>query len=74
LSDYGAGHAPRCFAETLRAQAVAERERRFWQASRHAEAITGQRFWRQKLDSLHDNPCRKGLVVSPQQWRYSSAA
>jgi len=74
LSDYCARHAPRCFAETLRAQAVADRERRFWQPSRHAEAITSERFWRQKLDYLHDNPCRKGLVLSPQHWRYSSAA
>jgi len=74
LSDYCARHTPRCFAEALRAQAVADRERRFWQPSRHAEAITSERFWRQKLDYLHDNPRRKGLVLNPQQWRYSSAA
>jgi putative transposase len=74
LSDCCAGHAPRCFAETLRAQAMADRGRRFWQPSRHAEPITGERFWRQKLNDLHNNPCRKGLVASPQQWRYSAAA
>ena len=73
LSDYCAQHAPRYFAETLRAQAVADRERRFWQPSRHAEAIRGERFWRQKLDDLHANLCRKGLVLSPEHWRYSSA-
>ena len=59
---------------TLRAQAVADRERRFWQPSRHAEAIINEGFWRQKIDYLHDNPRRKGLVLSPQHWRYSSAA
>jgi putative transposase len=54
--------------------APSDPERRFGQPSRHAEAITGERFWRQKLDYLHDNPCRKGLLLSPQHWRYSSAA
>jgi hypothetical protein len=39
-SDYCARNGPRCFAETLRAQAVADLERRFWQPRRHAEAIT----------------------------------
>jgi putative transposase len=53
---------------------VADRERRFSEPSRQAEAITNERFWRQKIDYLHDNPRRKGLVLSPQQWRYSSAA
>ncbi|MGH9432890.1 MAG: REP-associated tyrosine transposase [Terriglobia bacterium] len=74
LSDYCAGHAPRCFQETLQAQAVADRERRFWQPSRHAEAIREERFWRQKIEYLHNNPCRKGLVCSPERWRFSSAA
>jgi hypothetical protein len=74
LSDYCTEHAPRCFRETLRAQATADRERRFWQPSRHPEAIVGERFWQQKIDYLHDNPCRKGLVVSPDHWRFSSAA
>jgi hypothetical protein len=31
-------------------------------------------FWQQKVDYLHDNPCRKGLVRRPEQWRFSSAA
>jgi putative transposase len=74
LSDYCGKGAPKCFGQTLRDQAVADRERRFWQPSRHPEAIQGERFWRQKLDYLHDNPCRKGLVRSPDHWRYSSAA
>jgi hypothetical protein len=64
----------RCFPETLRAQATADRERRFWQPSRHAEAIQTERFWQQKLDCLHDNPRRKGLVRHPRDWRWSCAA
>jgi len=74
LSDYCTDHLPPCFAETLRAKATADRERRFWQPSRHPMAIQTERFWQQKLDYLHDNPCRKGLVRCPQDWRWSSAA
>ena len=73
LSDYCGNHFPRCFAETLRAEATADRERRLWQPSRHPEAIETERFWHQKIDYLHDNPRRKGLVCSPQDWRWSSA-
>jgi putative transposase len=53
---------------------IADRERRFWQPSRHPEAIENERFWEQKLNYLHENPCRKGLVLSPHYWRFSSAA
>jgi len=74
LSDYCKGRFPRCFQVTLREQATADRERRFWQPSRHPEAIQNEAFWRQKLDYLHDNPCRKGLVRDPGHWRFSSAA
>ena len=73
LSDYSIQHGPKCFLATLRDQATADRERRFWQPSRHPEAIQGERFWQQKFDYLHDNPCRKGLVRSPEHWRFSSA-
>jgi REP element-mobilizing transposase RayT len=73
LSDHCSHRLPPCFAETLREQATADRERRFWQPSRHPEAIQSEPFWQQKLDYLHDNPRRKGLVRSPQDWRWSSA-
>jgi len=74
LSDYCCRHLPRCFGETLHNQATVDRERRFWQPSRHPETIESETFWRQKQDYLHDNPCRKGLVVRPDYWRFSSAA
>jgi REP element-mobilizing transposase RayT len=74
LSDYCLGHGPNCISETLREHATADRQRRFWQPSRHPEAIQEERFWQQKLDYLHDNPCRKGMVRSPDYWRFSSAA
>ena len=74
LSDYCASHLPKCFLETLRASSTADRKRRFWQPSRHPEAIQSEKFWRQKLDYLHENPCRKGLVSQAASWRFSSAA
>jgi hypothetical protein len=47
LSDYCANHLPGCFPKTLREQAPADRRRRFWQPSRHPEAIQNEAFWRQ---------------------------
>lgn len=73
LSDYVTEQLP-AFDRVLRQAAGPDRERQFWQPSRHPEAIHSQGFWRQKLDYLHDNPCRKGLVRQPDHWRYSSAA
>lgn len=74
LSDYCAGHMPKCFLETLRVSSTADRERRLWQPSRHPEAIQSEKFWRQKLDYLHENPCKKGLITRAACWRFSSAA
>jgi len=33
-----------------------------------------QGFWQVKLDYLHANPCRDGLVTRPQDWRFSLAS
>ena len=44
-----------------------------WTDDNHPETITSESFFRQKLDYLHDNPRRKGLVDSPDHWLYSSA-
>ena len=74
LSDYCAKAAPACFAVALRQAAGEDRERRFWQPTRHPEVIESQPFWQQKFDYLHDNPRRKGLVVRGEHWRFSSAA
>lgn len=73
LSDYCDHHMPKCFRETLRTSSTADRERRFSQPSRHPEAIQSEKFWIQKLDYLHVNPCRKGLVTQAACWRFSSA-
>ena len=74
LSDYCEKHLPGCFPTTLREQATADRKRRFWQPSRHPEAIQNETFWQQNVDYIHNNPCRSGLVRAAEHWRFSSAA
>ena len=73
LSDFCVSHMPSCFGDVLRRSAGDDRQRRFWQATRHPEQIETERFCRQKLDYLHENPCRKGLVRHAEHWRFSSA-
>ncbi len=74
LSQHCDQRLPPAFGQTLRSGNRSDRERQFWQQSRHPEAIDSQSFWRSKFDYLHDNPRRKGLVTDPTHWRFSSAA
>ena len=73
LLDHAAEHLPKSFTEEFQKHAGGDRERRFWQATQHPVGIFSNKFWKQKMDYLHDNPCRKGLVTSPEDWRFSSA-
>ena len=54
-----------------RAQAISTYQ--VWQEGSHPEAIFTEKFARQKMDSIHMNPVRAGLVETPDQWLYSSA-
>ncbi len=45
----------------------------FWQQDSHPIALDNDKIARQKLDYLHDNPVRAGIVFEPQQYVYSSA-
>jgi putative transposase len=51
-----------------------DRERQFWQQSRHPESILSQKYFQQKVNYIHDNPRRMGLVRSGTDWRYASAS
>lgn len=73
LADHAAHHLPRSFTEQFQAHAGKDRERRFWQPTQHPVGIYSDEFWKQKLDYVHHNPCRKGLVRNPEDWRFSSA-
>ncbi|MHB8856217.1 MAG: REP-associated tyrosine transposase [Bellilinea sp.] len=74
LSDYVDIRYSSAISSVLRSDELKDRERRFWQSGWHAEGIYSQYFLEQKVNYLHWNPCRKSLVRSPQDWRYSSAA
>ena len=74
LAAYCDRHMPTAFGQTLRQTKRADRTRQFWQQSRHPVAIDSHAFWRTKIDYLHDNPRRKGLVTDVTYWRFSSAA
>ena len=44
-----------------------------WQEGVHPQSINGDEMMLQKLEYLHNNPVKRGLVASPEHWRYSSA-
>jgi REP element-mobilizing transposase RayT len=44
-----------------------------WQEGSHPEAIFSEKFAKQKLDYIHMNPVKAGLVQTPDEWLYSSA-
>ncbi len=44
-----------------------------WSHDNHAEELYTDKFIKQKLDYLHQNPVRAGLVAEPQHWLWSSA-
>ena len=44
-----------------------------WQEESHPEAIFTEKFARQKMDYIHMNPVRAGLVEVATDWSYSSA-
>ena len=48
-------------------------EYQFWTHENHAEYIYSNKFIEQKLDYIHNNPVRAGIVENPEEYRYSSA-
>jgi putative transposase len=48
-------------------------EIQFWQPGNHPEEIRSADFFRQKLNYIHQNPVRAGIVVKEEEYRYSSA-
>jgi REP element-mobilizing transposase RayT len=44
-----------------------------WQEGSHPEAIFTENFAKQKIDYIHLNPVRAGMVKAADEWPYSSA-
>ncbi len=47
-------------------------EERFWQARFYDFNVWSRRKQMEKIDYIHCNPVRRGLVERPEQWRWSS--
>jgi REP element-mobilizing transposase RayT len=45
----------------------------FWTHDNHSEHIFSNKFMEQKLEYIHYNPVRAGIVDKPEDYRYSSA-
>jgi len=45
----------------------------FWQPGNHPEEIKTRDFFQQKLDYIHNNPVRAGIVDKAEEYKYSSA-
>jgi putative transposase len=44
-----------------------------WQEGFHPQQIISEEMLQQKIDYLHHNPVRAGMVNRPEDWLYSSA-
>ena len=49
--------------EVFKENAGKDRQHRFWQPTQHLVGIFCESVWKQKVDYLHYNPCRKGLAI-----------
>jgi REP element-mobilizing transposase RayT len=74
LADFCQQRMPDAFKQVINNPQRTDRARQFWQQSRHPVAIWTESFWQTKVNYLHDNPRRKGLVLEAVAWRFSSAA
>lgn len=45
----------------------------FWQKDYHPVELSTDTLFQQRLDYLHENPVRAGIVREPQHYLYSSA-
>jgi REP-associated tyrosine transposase len=57
----------------FRAAHKRESSHQIWQDGVHPQAIPSDEIMLQKLEYLHNNPVKRGLVASPEHWLYSSA-
>ena len=51
-----------------------DRVRQIWNKASLRRPLTGSRMFDQKLDYIHWNPVKAGMVSAPEDYRYSSAS
>jgi REP element-mobilizing transposase RayT len=49
------------------------KEYRFWQRNNHPILISEYKMLEQKIDYIHENPVKAGIVTDAQYYKYSSA-
>ena len=45
----------------------------FWQQNNHPMVLDNNELMEQKLTYIHENPLKAGIVLSPEEYLYSSA-
>ena len=50
-----------------------ESDYQVWQEGFHPQVISSNKMLLQKIEYIHFNPVKRGLVNEPEHWRYSSA-
>jgi putative transposase len=45
----------------------------FWQTANKPKFIGTEKFFLQKMNYIHNNPVKKGYVIRPEYWKWSSA-
>ena len=48
-------------------------ENQIWKRENHAQAVSGEKFFWQKANYIHNNPVKRGYVAKAEDWLYSSA-
>lgn len=62
--------------QLAQAKALHKKDRQFqvWQEGSHPQLLQNEAMMRQKIEYIHNNPVKRGLVDEQVQWVYSSAA
>ena len=59
--------------EQYKKQYKTESKHQFWQEGSHPQLVQSWEMLKQKVDYIHFNPVKRGLVLEPEDWLYSSA-
>ena len=71
LEQRGAKPLLRAF-RALKLRHKTKSQHQVWEEGSHPEQISNDGIMRQKLEYMHNNPVKRGLVPSPERWRWSS--